>query len=45
MLSVVVTREEVKRALWRLGKDKSPRPDGFTGSFFRFMCECIEDEV
>ena len=33
MLSAKITREEVKKALWGLGKDKSPRPDGFIGSF------------
>ena len=43
-LNVVVSKEEVKNKLWGLGKDKSPGPDGFTGSFFRLIWDCIEDE-
>lgn len=45
MLSAEVSREEVKKALWGLGKDKSPGPDGFIGSFFRLIWECIEAEI
>ena len=36
-LNAVVSKEEVKNALWGLGKDKSPGPNGFTGSFFRLI--------
>ena len=45
MLNVEVSKEEVKKALWGLGKDKSPGPDGFTGSFLRLIWDCREEEI
>lgn len=45
MLSAEVSREEVKKALWGLGKDKSPGLDGFTWSFFILIWDCIEEEI
>ncbi|GJR46171.1 RNA-directed DNA polymerase, eukaryota [Tanacetum coccineum] len=30
-----VTREEIRRAVWSCGDDKSPGPDGFSFEFFR----------
>ncbi|GJU18148.1 RNA-directed DNA polymerase, eukaryota [Tanacetum coccineum] len=30
-----VSNEEIKRAIWDFGIDKSPRPDGFTFGFYR----------
>nr|GEX53099.1 RNA-directed DNA polymerase, eukaryota [Tanacetum cinerariifolium] len=32
-LEIEVTREEIKRAIWDCGSDKSPGPDGFTFEF------------
>ncbi|GJZ76784.1 RNA-directed DNA polymerase, eukaryota [Tanacetum coccineum] len=31
----MVTREEIRRAVWSCGDDKSPGPDGFSFEFFR----------
>ena len=45
MLSAKVTREEVKKALWGLGKYKSPGSNGFTGIFFRLIWDYIEEEI
>nr|GFC80910.1 RNA-directed DNA polymerase, eukaryota [Tanacetum cinerariifolium] len=31
----MVSNEEIKKAVWDCGSDKSPRPDGFTFEFFK----------
>nr|GEU60727.1 IAA-alanine resistance protein 1 [Tanacetum cinerariifolium] len=40
-----VTNEEVKRAVWDCGTDKSPGLDGFTFGFFRKFWEIIDSDV
>ncbi|GKD42924.1 RNA-directed DNA polymerase, eukaryota, partial [Tanacetum coccineum] len=30
-----ITRDEIRKAVWGCGENKSPRPDGFTFDFFR----------
>ncbi|KAL4591374.1 hypothetical protein LXL04_004335 [Taraxacum kok-saghyz] len=44
-LEALVTREEVKRAVWDCGSDKAPGPDGFTFEFFRKFWYLVEDDV
>nr|GEW74494.1 RNA-directed DNA polymerase, eukaryota [Tanacetum cinerariifolium] len=40
-----VSKEELKRAVWDCGTDKSPGPDGFTFGFFRHFWSTIEADV
>ncbi|GJZ84117.1 RNA-directed DNA polymerase, eukaryota [Tanacetum coccineum] len=40
-----VSREEIKRAVWDCGIDKSPGPDGFTFGFYRRFWNVIEKDV
>ncbi|GKA24778.1 RNA-directed DNA polymerase, eukaryota, partial [Tanacetum coccineum] len=40
-----VSNEEIKRAVWDCGTDKSPGPDGFTFGFYRRYWDTIEIEV
>nr|GEU60225.1 RNA-directed DNA polymerase, eukaryota [Tanacetum cinerariifolium] len=40
-----VTNDEIKRAVWDCGTDKSPRPDGFTFGFYRRYWDTIEKDV
>nr|GEX38859.1 putative RNA-directed DNA polymerase, eukaryota, reverse transcriptase zinc-binding domain protein [Tanacetum cinerariifolium] len=40
-----VTREEIKRAVWDCGTDKSLGPDGFTFEFFWQFWSTIENDV
>ncbi|GKB10494.1 RNA-directed DNA polymerase, eukaryota [Tanacetum coccineum] len=40
-----ITREEIKRAVWDYGTDKSPGPDGFTSGFYRRFWCVIENDV
>nr|GFC71421.1 RNA-directed DNA polymerase, eukaryota, reverse transcriptase zinc-binding domain protein [Tanacetum cinerariifolium] len=40
-----VTREEIKRAVWDCGVDKSPGPDGFTFGFYRQFWDLVEKDV
>ncbi|GJR86854.1 hypothetical protein Tco_0210865 [Tanacetum coccineum] len=40
-----ITREEIKRAMWECGTDKSPGPDGFTFGFYRRFWCVIENDV
>ncbi|GJT75163.1 RNA-directed DNA polymerase, eukaryota, reverse transcriptase zinc-binding domain protein [Tanacetum coccineum] len=40
-----VSRDEVKRAVWDCGVDKSPGPDGFTFGFYRRYWSLIENDV
>ncbi|GJW13202.1 RNA-directed DNA polymerase, eukaryota [Tanacetum coccineum] len=44
-LEIEVTNEEVKRAVWDCGVDKSPGPDGFTFGFYRRFWMLIESDV
>nr|GEU35357.1 RNA-directed DNA polymerase, eukaryota, reverse transcriptase zinc-binding domain protein [Tanacetum cinerariifolium] len=44
-LERMVTKEEVKRAMWDCGTDKSPGPDGFTFGFYRQFWLTIENDV
>nr|GEW57384.1 RNA-directed DNA polymerase, eukaryota [Tanacetum cinerariifolium] len=37
-----ITREEIKRAVWDCGNDKSPSPDGFSFGFYRRIKERID---
>nr|GEW17485.1 RNA-directed DNA polymerase, eukaryota, reverse transcriptase zinc-binding domain protein [Tanacetum cinerariifolium] len=40
-----VSNEEIKRAVWDCGIDKSPGPDGFTFGFYRRSWNLIENDV
>ncbi|GJU28782.1 RNA-directed DNA polymerase, eukaryota [Tanacetum coccineum] len=40
-----VTKEELKKAVWDCGIDKSPGPDGFTFGFYRRFWSTIENDV
>nr|GEV04155.1 RNA-directed DNA polymerase, eukaryota [Tanacetum cinerariifolium] len=40
-----VTKEEIKRAVWDCGTDKSPCPDGFTFGFYRRYWDIKEKDV
>ncbi|GJT90951.1 hypothetical protein Tco_1079796 [Tanacetum coccineum] len=44
-LECMVSKEEVKRAVWDCGTDKSPGPDGFTFGFYPPLCRAIENDV
>ncbi|GJS24842.1 RNA-directed DNA polymerase, eukaryota [Tanacetum coccineum] len=40
-----VTKDEIKRAVWDCGPDKSPGPDGFMFGFYRRYWKIIESDV
>ncbi|GKC87598.1 hypothetical protein Tco_1148247 [Tanacetum coccineum] len=40
-----VSKEEIKRAVWDYGTDKSPGPDGFTFRFYRRFWKIIENDL
>nr|GEU31990.1 hypothetical protein [Tanacetum cinerariifolium] len=43
-LECAVSNEEIKKAVWDCGSDKSPSPDGFTFEFFKkFWCIVGDD--
>ncbi|GKA77278.1 RNA-directed DNA polymerase, eukaryota [Tanacetum coccineum] len=44
-LERMVSMEEVKRAVWDCGTDKSPGPDGFSFGFYRHFWPTIDNEV
>ncbi|GJS77657.1 RNA-directed DNA polymerase, eukaryota [Tanacetum coccineum] len=44
-LECEVTKEEIKRAVWDCGIDKSPGPDGFTFGFYRRYWKILESDV
>nr|GEV87344.1 RNA-directed DNA polymerase, eukaryota [Tanacetum cinerariifolium] len=44
-LESAVTREEIKRAVWDCGVDKSPGPDGFMFGFYRQFWDLVEKDV
>nr|GEW09823.1 RNA-directed DNA polymerase, eukaryota, reverse transcriptase zinc-binding domain protein [Tanacetum cinerariifolium] len=44
-LECQVSKEEIKKAVWDYGIDKSPGPDGFTFGFYRRYWKLIENDV
>ncbi|GKC00348.1 hypothetical protein Tco_0986484 [Tanacetum coccineum] len=44
-LECEVIKEEIKRAVWDCGIDKSPGPDGFTFGFYRRYWKILESDV
>nr|GEU50733.1 RNA-directed DNA polymerase, eukaryota, reverse transcriptase zinc-binding domain protein [Tanacetum cinerariifolium] len=44
-LEVDVTSDEIKKAVWDCGPDKSPGPDGFTLDFFKRFWSIVEEDV
>ncbi|GJZ87098.1 RNA-directed DNA polymerase, eukaryota [Tanacetum coccineum] len=44
-LECEVTLEELKRAVWDCGSEKSPGPDGFSFGFYRHFWAVIENDV
>ncbi|GKD17276.1 hypothetical protein Tco_1206434, partial [Tanacetum coccineum] len=44
-LEVEVSNEEIKKAVWDCGVDKSPGPDGFTFGFYKRFWSLIEKDV
>ncbi|GJW57332.1 RNA-directed DNA polymerase, eukaryota [Tanacetum coccineum] len=45
VLELNVSKEELKRAVWDSGTDKSPGPDGFTFGFYHRFWKIIESDV
>nr|GFC12936.1 RNA-directed DNA polymerase, eukaryota, reverse transcriptase zinc-binding domain protein [Tanacetum cinerariifolium] len=44
-LERMVSKEEIKLAVWDCGVDKSPGPDGFTFGFYRRYWSMLESDV
>ncbi|GJT33965.1 RNA-directed DNA polymerase, eukaryota [Tanacetum coccineum] len=44
-LEADVTTDEIKKAVWDCGIDKSPGPDGFTFGFYRQFWNLVEQDV
>ncbi|GJZ89687.1 hypothetical protein Tco_0661469 [Tanacetum coccineum] len=44
-LEINITRDEIKKAVWDCGVDKSPGPDGFSFGFFRRYWSLLENDV
>ncbi|GJS03718.1 RNA-directed DNA polymerase, eukaryota [Tanacetum coccineum] len=44
-LEAEVSNEEIKKAVWDCGVDKSPGPDGFTFGFYKRFWSLIEKDV
>ncbi|GJV71855.1 RNA-directed DNA polymerase, eukaryota [Tanacetum coccineum] len=44
-LEHIVTYDEVKRAVWDCGTNKSPRPDGFSFEFYHKYWTTIDEDV
>ncbi|GKG02106.1 hypothetical protein Tco_0306811, partial [Tanacetum coccineum] len=44
-LKCVVSKEELKRAVWECGTDKSPGPDVFSFGFYRQFWPSIKNDV
>ncbi|GJX07985.1 RNA-directed DNA polymerase, eukaryota, reverse transcriptase zinc-binding domain protein [Tanacetum coccineum] len=40
-----ITRQEIKEALFSMGNDKAPGPDGYTSAFFKEAWDIIADDV
>ena len=45
LLEAPFTEDEVRRAVWGCGLDKSPGPDGFGGGFFRHSWDIIRSDL
>lgn len=45
MLAAPVSNAEIKAALWSIGDDKAPGPDGFTAKFFKSTWDITGAEV
>ncbi|GJS33899.1 hypothetical protein Tco_0532281 [Tanacetum coccineum] len=44
-LELEVSRDEIKRAVWDCGTDRSPGPDGFTFGFYRRYSSFLEKDM
>lgn len=44
-LTKPVTEEEVRKAVFSIGPNKAPGPDGFTGAFYRQFWPTIKDQI
>ncbi|XP_031392075.1 uncharacterized protein LOC116204137 [Punica granatum] len=44
MLMLPITDEEIKAALFSMGNDKSPRPDGYTAYFFKHAWQIVQKD-
>ncbi|GJY10807.1 RNA-directed DNA polymerase, eukaryota [Tanacetum coccineum] len=44
-LEEAVSNEEIKRAIWDCGSDKSPGPDGFTFEFFKKYWSVVGNDI
>ncbi|GKC12915.1 hypothetical protein Tco_1009697 [Tanacetum coccineum] len=44
-LEIIITRDEIKKAVWDCGVDKSPGPGGFSFGFFRRYWYLLENDV
>ncbi|GJY01596.1 hypothetical protein Tco_0359748 [Tanacetum coccineum] len=44
-LEINITQDEIKKAVWDCGVDKSPGPDGFSFDFFRRYWSLLENDV
>ncbi|GJY70063.1 hypothetical protein Tco_0473045 [Tanacetum coccineum] len=40
-----VTRQEIKNAMFSMGNEKAPGPDGYTAAFFKEAWDIVEDDI
>lgn len=40
-----VTKEEIKNAMWSIGGDKAPSPDGHSSQFYKDNWAIVEEDV
>lgn len=40
-----VSKDEIMKAMFSIGENKSPGPDGFTSAFFKSSWEVVGEEV
>ncbi|XP_026400218.1 uncharacterized protein LOC113296095 [Papaver somniferum] len=45
LLDCIPSGEEIKNAVFELNQDGSPGPDGFTGIFYRFAWDIIQEDL